>query len=206
MILLPHQSMKSLFMLKRAYDWILSFASHPYAIWILGLVSFAESSFFPIPPDPLYIAMLLGRREQTWKLATLCTVTSVVGGWLGYAIGYGLYETIGEFILQTYGLQAAFDKLQDSFNQWGFWIVVIKALTPIPYKVVTIACGVTQLDFVTFTIASFIARGFRFYLLATLFWYFGPPMKDYIEKNLTFVTLASLGALLGGFGLVYALG
>jgi membrane protein YqaA with SNARE-associated domain len=191
-------------MLQRTYDWILSFANHPYAIWILGAVSFAESSFFPIPPDPLYIAMLLARREQTWKLATLCTVTSVVGGWVGYAIGYGLYETIGEFILQTYGLQGAFDRFQDSFNQWGFWIVALKGLTPIPYKVVTIACGVTQLDFMTFTIASIIARGFRFFLLAALFWHFGPPLKNYIEKNLAFVTLTSLGALIVGFGIVYA--
>ncbi|OJW51188.1 MAG: cytochrome B [Alphaproteobacteria bacterium 41-28] len=193
-------------MLQRTYNWILSFANHPYAIWILAAVSFAESSFFPIPPDPLYIAMLLARREKSWWLATICTVSSVVGGWLGYAIGYGLYETIGEFILQTYGLQTAFDRFQHSFNEWGFWIVALKGLTPIPYKVVTIACGVTGLDFTSFTIASIIARGFRFFLIAALFWYFGPPIKGYIEKNLTLVTLMALGALLGGFGILYALG
>jgi len=193
-------------MLRRAYDWVLSFANHPYAIWILGAVSFVESSFFPIPPDPLFIAMLLSRRSQTWKLAWICTITSVVGGWLGYAIGYGLYETVGEWILHTYGLQATFDKFQESFNQWGFWIVALKGLTPIPYKVVTIACGVTGLDFTTFTAASLLARGFRFFSLALLFWYFGPPIKIYIEKNLTFVTLASMTALFGGFGILYALG
>jgi len=193
-------------MLQRAYTWILSFANHPYAIWILATVSFAESSFFPIPPDPLYIAMLLARREKTWQLAIICTLSSVIGGWLGYGIGYGLYETLGEFILQSYGLQAAFDRFQDSFNEWGFWIVALKGLTPIPYKVVTIACGVTGLDFTTFTFASLIARGFRFFTLALLFWYCGPTMKDYIEKNLTLVTLASLGVLLGGFGIIYALG
>ncbi|MBS0271924.1 MAG: DedA family protein [Proteobacteria bacterium] len=193
-------------MLRRTFDWIMSFANHPYAVWILAAVSFAESSFFPIPPDPLYIAMLLARREKSWQFAFICTISSVVGGWLGYAIGYGLYETIGEFILQTYGLQAAFDKFQDSFNEWGFWIVALKGLTPIPYKVVTIACGVTGLDFTSFTIASFIARGFRFFLLAALFWYYGPSMRQYIDKNLTLVTLASLGALIGGFGLVYVLG
>jgi membrane protein YqaA with SNARE-associated domain len=99
-----------------------------------------------------------------------------------------------------------FEKFQESFNQWGFWIVALKGLTPIPYKVVTIACGVTGLDFTTFTAASLIARGFRFFSLALLFWYFGPPLKVYIEKNLTFVTLASMTALLGGFGLLYALG
>ncbi len=193
-------------MLRRTYDWILSFANHPYAIWILAAVSFAESSFFPIPPDPLYIAMLLARRDRTWRLAVICTISSVVGGWLGYAIGYGLYETIGEFILQTYGLQATFDKFQASFNEWGFWIVALKGLTPIPYKVVTIACGVTGLDLTSFTIASIIARGFRFFLLAALFWYFGPPIKGYIEKNLALVTFVALGTLLGGFGILYALG
>lgn len=193
-------------MLERTYQWILGFANHPYAVWILAAVSFAESSFFPIPPDPLYIAMLLARRDKIWQLAAICTLSSVAGGWLGYAIGYGLYETLGEFIVQTYGLQAAFDRFQDSFNEWGFWIVALKGLTPIPYKVVTIACGVTGLDITTFTVASLIARGFRFFLLAVLFWRFGPPIKAYIDKNLTFVTLASLAALIGGFGIIYALG
>lgn len=193
-------------MLQRIYNWILSFANHPYAVWILAAVSFAESSFFPIPPDPLYIAMLLARREKTWNFAVICTLSSVIGGWLGYGIGYGLYETLGEVIIQAYGLQATFARFQDSFNEWGFWIVALKGLTPIPYKVVTIACGVTGLDFSTFTIASLIARGFRFFTLALLFWYCGPSIKEYIDRNLTFVTFASLAALLGGFGIIYALG
>ncbi len=192
-------------MLQRAYNWILGFAHHPYALWILGAVSFAESSFFPIPPDPLFVAMLLGRRENTWRLAAICTLASVIGGWFGYGIGYALYESLGEFIVQTYGLQGAFDKFQTSFNEWGFWIIALKGLTPIPYKVVTISAGVMGMDFITFTCASLIARGFRFFSLALLFWYFGPPLKEYMEKNLLFVTLASVGALLGGFGLVYAL-
>lgn len=193
-------------MLQRAYNWILGFANHPYAIWILAAVSFAESSFFPIPPDPLYIAMLIARRDRVWTLALVCTLSSVIGGWLGYAIGYALFETLGELILHTYGLQATFDRFQDSFNEWGFWIVALKGLTPIPYKVVTIACGVTGLDFTTFTFASLIARGFRFFMLAALFWYFGPSIKAFIEKNLTFVMLISLAALVGGFGILYALG
>ena len=150
--------------------------------------------------------MLLARRDRIWQLALICTLSSVIGGWVGYAIGYSLYETLGEFILQTYGLQGAFDRFQHSFNEWGFWIVALKGLTPIPYKVVTIACGVTQLDFTTFTFASLIARGFRFFMLAALFWYFGPPIKEYIDRNLTFVTLTALAALVGGFGIIYALG
>lgn len=193
-------------MLQRSYNWVLSFATHPYAIWILAAVSFAESSFFPIPPDPLYIAMLLSRRDKTWQLAAICTISSVTGGWLGYSIGYGLYESLGQFIVQTYGLQASFDRFQDSFNEWGFWIVALKGLTPIPYKVVTIACGFTGLDFTTFTFASLIARGFRFFTVALLFWFFGPPIKQYIDENLAFVTLASLGALLSGFAIIYAIG
>lgn len=193
-------------MLRRTYNWILSFATHSYAIWILAAVSFAESSFFPIPPDPLYIAMLLARRDKTWQLAAICTISSVLGGWLGYAIGYGLYESLGQFIVSTYGLQASFDRFQESFNEWGFWIVALKGLTPIPYKVVTIACGFTGLDFTTFTLASIIARGFRFFTLAILFWYFGPPIKDYIDKNLTFVTLVSLAILISGFAIIYAIG
>jgi membrane protein YqaA with SNARE-associated domain len=193
-------------MLRRIYEWVLSFANHPYAIWILGAVSFAESSFFPIPPDPLFIAMLLSRRTQSWTLAWVCTLTSVAGGWLGYAIGYGLYEFVGEFIINAYGLQGAFDSFQESFQKWGFWVVALKGLTPIPYKVVTIASGVVGLDFFTFTSASIIARGFRFFSLALLFWYFGPSIKEYIEKNLILVTIASSLALLGGFGILYALG
>ncbi|MEB3702804.1 DedA family protein [Candidatus Bealeia paramacronuclearis] len=193
-------------MLRKFYDWMLSFADHPRAIWVLSAVSFAESSFFPIPPDPLYIAMLLSNRDKVWKLAFICTITSVLGGLLGYAIGYSLYETLGEWILHTYGLQAAFDKFQHSFNQWGFWIVALKGLTPIPYKVVTIACGLTGLDIFKFMLASVIARGFRFFMLATLFWYYGPSIKTYIDENLTLVTFVALAALVGGFGIIYAIG
>jgi membrane protein YqaA with SNARE-associated domain len=192
--------------LHRLYNWVLSFANHPYAIWILASVSFAESSFFPIPPDPLYIAMLLARRDRTWFLAFVCTISSVVGGWGGYAIGYCLYESLGQFIVQSYGLQASFDRFQDSFNEWGFWIVALKGLTPIPYKVVTIACGFTGLDLGTFTFASLIARGFRFLSLAVLFWFFGPPIKEYIERNLAFVTVVSVIALISGFAIIYFLG
>lgn len=193
-------------MLRRFYDWMMGFADHPKAIWVLSAVSFAESSFFPIPPDPLYIAMLMSNRDKVWKLALICTITSVVGGWLGYAIGYFLYETIGEWILTAYGLQASFDKFQHSFNEWGFWIVALKGLTPIPYKVVTIACGLTALDIWKFTLASLIARGFRFFTLALLFWHYGPSIKNYIDENLTLVTLTAFGALLAGFGIVYAIG
>jgi len=186
-------------MLKKSYDWIMNFAGHPKAGWMLNAVAFAESSFFPIPPDPLYIAMILASNRDAWHLAMMCTISSVVGGMLGYYIGYGLYETLGLWIMDTYGMHEAFAKFQDGFNQWGFWIIALKGLTPIPYKVVTIASGVAKIDLVTFISASIIARGFRFFSLAGLLKYFGPEIKDYIEKNLTFVVVAGFSALAIGF-------
>lgn len=189
-------------MLKRMYDWVMSLALHPKAKWALAGVSFAESSFFPIPPDPLYIAMALKDRKSTWSLAFLCTVTSVLGGYLGYAIGYTLYETLGKIIIDFYGLGDSFHLVQEQFNKYGFWLVALKGLTPIPYKVVTIASGVAGLDLWTFTLASIFARGFRFTYVALALWYFGPQIRDYIEKNLAFVTVISVIAIIGGFFII----
>tara|TARA_A100000171_G_C2139703_1_gene153889 strand:+ start:7082 stop:7693 length:612 start_codon:yes stop_codon:yes gene_type:complete len=186
-------------MLRKSYNWIINYASRPSATYILALVSFVESSFFPIPPDPLYIAMLVANREKAWRLAILCTLTSVVGGVLGYYIGYALYESIGVWIIENYHMEAAFEKLQRDFNEWGFWIIALKGLTPIPYKIVTISSGVARLDMTTFIIASIIARGFRFFSLAGLIYYFGPGVRDYLDKNLGFVTTVSFLALIGGF-------
>lgn len=186
-------------MLRKLYDWIMNLAGHPHAKWALSAVSFAESSFFPIPPDPLYMAMALKERRDTWSLAILCTVTSVLGGYVGYAIGYGLYETLGKFIIELHGWGDSFHEVQEQFNKWGFWIVALKGLTPIPFKLVTIASGVGGLDLWVFTLASFVARGFRFAYVAALLWFFGPRIKDYIEKNLTLVTVVSLIVLIGGF-------
>jgi membrane protein YqaA with SNARE-associated domain len=189
-------------MLRKMYDWVMSLAGHKHAKLALAAVSFAESSFFPIPPDPLYLAMALKDRKNTWNLAILCTVTSVLGGYLGYAIGYGLYETIGKTIIQFYGAGESFHTVQDQFNKWGFWIVALKGLTPIPFKVVTIASGVAGLDLWTFTIASIVARGFRFFYVAILLWFFGPKIKTYIEENLTMVTIVGVTALIGGFFII----
>jgi membrane protein YqaA with SNARE-associated domain len=186
-------------MLHKLYYWIMSFAGHRHAIWVLAIVSFAESSFFPLPPDPLYMAMILGNREKAWYLATICTLSSVIGGMLGYYIGYALFETFGTWIVETYGLQESFIQLQHSFQKWGFWIVALKGLTPIPYKIVTITSGVAELNLGTFVIASIVARGFRFFSLAILLWYFGPNIKNYIEKNLTLVTILGVSVLVLGF-------
>jgi len=193
-------------MLRRSYDWMMGFAGHPHATWVLAIISFAESSFFPIPPDPLYYAMLLKQRERSWYFASVCTITSVLGGWVGYMIGDMLYDSVGSWIIQTYHLESAFENFHNSFEKWGFWIIALKGLTPIPYKVVTIACGIAQYDFLNFTLASILARGFRFFLVASLFWHYGAPIKEYIDNNLGFVTTAALVALVGGFGLIYAFG
>lgn len=186
-------------MLQKSYDYIMRFASHPQAVWVLNIISFVESSFFPIPPDPLYIAMILKNRPMAWRYAFMCTVSSVVGGLLGYWIGYSLYETVGKWVIDTYGLQESFINFQNQFAAWGFWIIALKGLTPIPYKIVTISCGLAGFDIKMFVIASLIARGFRFFTLAGLLWYFGEPIKDYIDKNLKLVLFSGLAALIGGF-------
>ena len=189
-------------MLRKSYNWILSYANQPQAICVLAMISFAESSFFPLPPDPLLIAMIVANRKNAWRIATLCTVSSVVGGIVGYYIGAGLYETIGSWIVMTYGLEESFKNLQHEFLEWGFWIVALKGLTPIPYKIVTIASGVAGLNMTTFIVASIIARGFRFFMLAGLLWYYGPSIKNYIDRNLTLVTVVGLLTLIVGFVIV----
>ncbi|MBT5655129.1 MAG: DedA family protein, partial [Alphaproteobacteria bacterium] len=168
----------------------------------LFVISFTESFASPIPPDPLMIPMILAQRHRAWVLAFVCTASSVIGGLIGYAIGYSLFETLGEPILQTYGLMDSFTSLKNTFNKWGFWIILLKGLTPIPYKVVTITSGLTNMDLVTFFVASLLSRGLRFYTEAILLWKWGDPMKAYIEKNLPLVTLAGLSLLIGGFALL----
>lgn len=186
-------------MLRKTYNWIMEYASHPKAVWLLAGVSFAESSFFPLPPDPLYIAMIVSKREHAWRLAVICTIASVVGGVLGYYIGYGLYETLGSWIIQTYGLEEKFSSIQETYQDWAFWIIAGKGLTPIPYKLVTISSGVAKVSMATFLVASVIARGFRFFSVAALFYYSGPTLKEYIEENLGLVTTAGVVTLIGGF-------
>lgn len=186
-------------MLERVYNAIMGFASHPHALMWLNFIAFIESSVFPFPPDPLFIAMILKQRERAWWIAAQCTISSVLGGAVGYLIGYALYESMGLWIIDTYGLETSFANFQAQFDKWGFWIIALKALTPIPYKIVTIASGLAGFDFWTFMLASFIARGSRFAMLAGLLSYYGEEVKEYIDKNLHFVTFAGLIALAGGF-------
>lgn len=185
--------------LRRVYDWVIRSANKPKSVWIVTLVSFAESSIFPLPPDLMLIPMILADRAKAWWLALLCTISSIFGGLVGYAIGFFLYETIGEWIIQAYHLQDSFARFQADFQAWGFWIIALKGLTPIPFKLVTIASGVAGLDLGLFVVASIIARSFRFFLLAGLLWFFGEWARTFIERYLPWVLGLSLIALIGGF-------
>ena len=186
-------------MLRRIYDGTLALAEHRHALVIIGLIAFIESSVFPIPPDVLLIPMVLAIRRRAWLIASICTLASVAGGVAGYGIGYFLYESVGRPLLEFYGYMEDFAAFQNQFNEWGAWIVAGAGLTPFPYKVITIASGVTALDPLVFVVASALSRGARFFLLAGLLWYFGPPIRRFIENHLGFLTILFFAILLGGF-------
>jgi len=186
-------------MLRPFYDWTLRIAADRRADWWLALVSFVESSVFPIPPDVMIVPMVLADRSRAWRVATVATIASVLGGLAGYAIGYLFFDTLGQPILDLYGYADKFASFSASYNAWGAWIVFGAGLTPFPYKVITIASGVTQLDLLVFTIASVVARGMRFFAVAGLLWWFGPPIRRFIEKYLGLLTFAFFALLIGGF-------
>jgi membrane protein YqaA with SNARE-associated domain len=189
-------------MLRRLYDWTMGLASRPNALLALAAVSFAESSFFPIPPDAMIIPMVLARPDRAWRIALVATVASVLGGILGYAIGYYLFETLGRSLIQLYGYQDKFEAFKQAYNQWGLWIILIKGMTPIPYKLVTIASGAAAFDFPVFLLASIATRGLRFFIVAALLRRFGEPIRDFVERRLTLVATAFLLAVVGGFLIV----
>jgi membrane protein YqaA with SNARE-associated domain len=186
-------------MIRSLYDWVIRLAAHPRAIPALGVISFLESSVFPIPPDVMLIPMVLANRAKAFTIAAVCTVCSVLGGLLGYAIGYYFFETLGEWVVRTYGLQQGLEAFRQGFAEYGTWIILIKGLTPIPYKLVTIASGAAHFDLFTFVWASIVTRGLRFFLLAALLWKFGEPIRSFIEERLTLITWLFLIALVGGF-------
>ena len=186
-------------MLRWTYDWIMGLASRRDSIWVLAAVAFIESSVFPIPPDILLIPMVLAARDRAWRLAAVCTIASVLGGILGYVIGMFLYQSAGLPLLELYGYADKFDEFSSRYNEWGAWIVFVAGLTPFPYKVITIASGVTELNLIVFTVASVLARGLRFFIVAALLWWLGPPVREIIEKRLGLVTIIFCVLLLGGF-------
>ena len=189
-------------MLRRLYDWTLDLAGHRHALSALALVAFVESSVFPIPPDVLIIPMVLAAREKAWKIAFVCTAASVLGGIFGYAIGALLFDQVGSPVLNFYGYAERFGEFSAYYNDWGAWAVFIAGLTPFPYKVITILSGVTGLDLLVFTIASILARGLRFFIVAGLLWYFGEPIRAFIEKRLGILFVIFVILLAGGFVLV----
>jgi len=186
-------------MLRRMYDWTMAQAARPNALRVLGIVSFAESSFFPIPPDAMILPMVLARPDQAWRIAFVATVTSVLGGIAGYAIGYYLFETIGLWVINLYGYADKFEAFRAAYAEWGLLIILVKGLTPIPYKIVTIASGAAAFDFWIFVAASIATRGVRFFLVAALLKYFGPPIRVFVERRLTLVTTVFVVFLVGGF-------
>lgn len=186
-------------MIYRLYSRALAVAAHRHAMAALALVSFAESSFFPLPPDVLLVPMILARPRRAWLIAAVCTTASVVGGYVGYAIGFFLFDALGRPLLEFYHAMDKYEAFKAAFAEWGAWIILIKGLTPIPYKLVTIASGAAQFDLVAFTLASIVSRGLRFFLLAALLWRFGEPIRDFIERRLMLVTSLLAAALVGGF-------
>lgn len=186
-------------MLRRLYDKTIALASKRYAMWALGGVSFTESSFFPIPPDALLIPMVLARPDRGWTIAFVCTSASVLGGMFGYAIGFFLFDTVGQWLISFYGMERGYEEFKLAYAKWGLWIILIKGLTPIPYKLVTIASGFAQFDFLVFVLASIATRGVRFYAEVGLLKMFGPQIRRFVEKYLTLVTTAFVVILVGGF-------
>jgi membrane protein YqaA with SNARE-associated domain len=189
-------------MLRGLYNWTLSLARSPYALWALAAVAFVESSVFPIPPDVLMIPMIIARPSRAFLIAAVATVTSVLGGFAGYFIGYGLFEQIGRPVLEFYGKDVYFDEFSTQYNAWGAWAVLIAGVTPFPYKVITIMSGATGLSLPVFALASVVARGLRFFIVAALLWKFGQPIRDFIERRLAGVFTVFIVLLVGSFALV----
>lgn len=189
-------------MIRALYNWTLRLADHPRAVPALGVVSFVESSFFPIPPDVLMIPMIIARPSRAWLIATVALVTSVLGGLFGYFIGAVLWDTVGQPILEVYGKADAAGVFAERFNQYGAWAVLIAGVTPFPFKVITITSGWTGLSLPVFIISSILARGLRFFVVAALLWKFGPPIRDFIERRLGLMFTLFTVLLVGGFVLV----
>jgi membrane protein YqaA with SNARE-associated domain len=186
-------------MLKRAYARLIDLAGHPQASWFLAAVAFAEASVFPIPPDALLVAMGLARPRRVWFYAFICTLGSVAGGALGYYIGYAVFDQLAQPVIHVYHMEHAFQTFQAKFARYGVYLILIKGLTPIPYKLVTIAAGAARFDFWAFMGASLITRGARFFLVAAILRIFGEAARHFIERWLTLVTTLVAVGVVGGF-------
>ncbi len=186
-------------MLRKTYDWTMRLAAHPHALVWLAAVACAESIFFPIPPDVMIIPMVLAAREKAWKIAAVATAASAVGGVVGYSVGYFLYAEVGKPIIEFYGYADKYATFQGWYADYGAWIVGAGGFTPIPYKVITIASGVVQLNFATFFVVSVLSRGARFFIVSALLWRFGAPIRGFIEARLGLLALIFFIILFLGF-------
>jgi len=186
-------------LMRRLYDWVLRWAYTPYGIPALFLLAFTESSFFPIPPDVLLIALALGMPSKAVRFATVCTIGSVIGGMFGYLIGMLFFDIIGVKILDFYGFLDKYTMVRDMYQRYDIWFVGVAGFTPIPYKVFTIAAGAFDMDFIRFVAASAVSRGARFFLVAGLIWKFGQPIKAFIDKYFNILSILFVILLLLGF-------
>ncbi|MEM7669139.1 MAG: YqaA family protein [Pseudomonadota bacterium] len=186
-------------MIRKLYDWVLALAERPDALWMMAIVSFIESSVFPITPLVMVIPMVLARPDRAWLIAGVCTGASVLGGVAGWFIGYGLFEEVGRPVLEFYGKAEKFEEISTRFNEYGTEAVLFAAVSPFPYKVVTIFSGTTGLPLWQLVLASIIGRGIQFFAVAALLWKFGPPIRIFVEKRLGFFATLFVVLLIGGF-------
>ncbi|MGR3756462.1 MAG: YqaA family protein [Tranquillimonas sp.] len=185
-------------MLRSLYDWTIRLAETPHALWALAALAFLESSVFPIPPDLMLIPMVLARPRRAFLIAGVCTAASVLGGLFGYWIGAVLFDSVGQPVLEFYGKQNRFEEFRATYNAWGAWAVLVAGITPFPFKVITILSGYTGLSLPVFFVASIIARGFRFFVVAALLWQFGAPIRGFIEQRLGLLFTLFMALLLAG--------
>jgi membrane protein YqaA with SNARE-associated domain len=190
-------------MLRRIYDWCIDAAHKPYALWIMAAVAFAESSFFPVPPDVMLIPMSLARPGRAWLYAAICTAASVLGGVLGYAIGALLYDSLGQWLINLYGLGDKVQAFRAGYAEYGAWIILLKGLTPIPYKLVTITSGFADFNIWLFVVLSVIARGGRFFFVAVLLNRYGDWIRVKIEEHLGLWVSLGAGVLVAGFVIAF---
>ncbi len=189
-------------MLRKFYDWVLHWAETPYAEPALFFIAFAESSFFPIPPDVLLIALAISIPAKSFRYALICSIGSVFGGAFGYLIGYGLWEGVGQPIFEFYGYMDKYEWIREKYNIYNAWAVSVAGFTPVPYKVFTIAAGACHINFVVFVVASALSRAARFFLVGALIRAYGEPIRGFIEKYLNALTVVFVVLLIGGFILV----
>lgn len=185
-------------MLRKTYNMLVARAQQPGAVWWMCAVSFAESSFFPLPPDILLVPMCLKAREKMWLYASLCALASLIGGFFGYAVGFYLFESVGRPVIEFYNAWESFLHFQELFALYGPWFLILKGVTPIPYKLLAIAAGFAKLDIWVFALCSVIARFSRYYLVTALLWFYGPEVEKFIERRLMLVTGILLLFVVGG--------